>query len=83
MQISASRPVRRMASRVARAYQDQIRRDNESALRQQFAALDHGLVPTPTSIFGGGVPITVTPALPIPSKRFRASLRADSTGMMQ
>jgi len=62
MQISTSRPVRWVASRVARAYQDQIRRDNEAALRQQFAALDHGLVPTTTSVFGGGVPITLAPS---------------------
>ena len=62
MQISTSRPVRRTASRIARAYQDQIRRDNEAALRQQFAALDHGLVPTTTSVFGGSVPVTVVPS---------------------
>ena len=62
VQISISRPARRMASRVARAYQDQIRRDNEAILRHQFAALDYGLVPTTTSVFGGGPPITSAPS---------------------
>lgn len=39
MQISTSRPVRRMASRVARAYQDQIRRDNEATLTRRHDAM--------------------------------------------
>jgi hypothetical protein len=61
MQINPAQPFLRIASLVARRYQDQIRRDSEVILGQRFAALDHGLAPTGTSVFGGGLPITVIP----------------------
>lgn len=56
-----TKPLIRIASLLARHYQDQIRRDSEVTLRQRFAALDHGLAPSRTSAFGGGPPITVLP----------------------
>jgi hypothetical protein len=49
----------RMASGLARWYQDQLRRDNEVALGQRFAALDLGLARSTSSAFGGGAPITL------------------------
>jgi hypothetical protein len=61
MEINPTRPFIRIASLLARLYQEQISRDNEATLRRQFAALDHGLPPTTTSVFGPGLPITVLP----------------------
>jgi hypothetical protein len=61
MQIHPTQPFIRIASLVACRYQDQIRRDSEVTLGQQFAAHDHGLAPRTTSVFGGGLPLTVIP----------------------
>lgn len=61
MQIHPTQPLIRIASLAARRYQDQIRRDSEVTLGQRFAALDHGLAPRTTSVFGGGLRITVVP----------------------
>lgn len=61
MQINPAQRFLRIVSLIARRYQDQIRRDSEVMLGQRFAALDHGLVPTGTSVFGGGLPLTVVP----------------------
>lgn len=61
MQINLARPLIRMASVIARRYHDQMRRENEATLRQQFAALDYGLVPATTPDWGRGLPVTTTP----------------------
>jgi|GEM_PF-4693068 len=69
MQINPTQPFIRIASLLARRYQDQIRRDSEATLRQRFAALDHGLAPSTTSVLGGGLPITVVPDRDDPLER--------------
>ena len=61
MQINPTHPFVRMASFVARRYQDQIRREIAVTLGQRFVALDYGLAPTRASVLGGGLPITVVP----------------------
>jgi|SRR5579863_2557792 len=61
MRINPTERVTRIAARVARHYQDQIRRETERALSERFAALDHGIVTAATSIFSGGIPVTVVP----------------------
>jgi hypothetical protein len=61
MQIHLTQPFTRIASLVARRYQDQIRRESSVTLAQRFAALDHGLPPRTTSVFGRRLQITVAP----------------------
>jgi hypothetical protein len=55
------RALRCIGSRVTRAYRDRLRRDNDTILRHQFAALDHGLGAVAPSVLGAVVPVTRQP----------------------